>query len=107
MAMPSVCFKRAVRLEQAGMFVRRQINLRFVAGDDRLGAVAEPREKHQHLLGRRILRLVQNDEGVVQGAPAHVGQRRDLNRRRVPCVSGFPRRAACRAARRAADADKA
>ena len=73
-------FQRAMRFEQAGMFVRRQIHLRFVAGDDRLRAVAEPREKHQHLLRRGILRLVQNDERTVQRPSAHVGQRRDLNR---------------------------
>jgi hypothetical protein len=27
-------FEHTMRLEQAGMFVRRQINLRFIAGDD-------------------------------------------------------------------------
>ena len=80
MAMPSVCLQSVMRFEQAGMFMRRQINLRLVAGDDRLRAVAEPREKHQHLLRRGILRLVQNDEGVVQRPPAHIGQRRDFNR---------------------------
>ena len=32
-------------------------------------------EKHLHLLGGRILRLIQNDEGVVERAAAHIGQR--------------------------------
>src|ERR1039458_6768268 len=73
--------ERAMRLGQPGMFVRRQINLRLIAGDDRLRAVTEPREKHQHLLRRGILRLVQNNKRTVQRATAHVGQRRDLNRR--------------------------
>ena len=79
MAMPSMCLQRAVRFEQAGMLVRRQIDLRFVAGDDGLGADAEAREEHEHLLGGRVLRFVENDEGVVQRASAHVGQRRDLD----------------------------
>ena len=58
-------FQNAMCFEQAGMFVRRQINLRFIAGDDGLRAVPEAREEHQHLLGRRVLRLVEDDEGVV------------------------------------------
>src|SRR5208282_2414320 len=73
-------FQNTMSFQQAGMFVRRQINLRLVAGDDRFRAVAEAGEKHQHLLGRRVLRLVEDDESVVQRAPAHVGQRRDFNR---------------------------
>src|SRR3712207_8584661 len=32
-----------------------------------------------HLQGRRVLRLVEDDEGVVQGAAAHEGKRRDLD----------------------------
>ena len=61
------------------MLVRRQIHLGLVAGDDRLGSVTEPRQKHQHLFRRGILRLVQDDERVVQRAAAHVGQGGDLN----------------------------
>ena len=36
-------------------------------------------EKHQHLLRGRVLRLVKDDEGVVQRPPPHVGQRRNLD----------------------------
>ena len=38
-------------------------------------------EEHLHLLGRGVLRLVEDDEGVVERAPAHEGQRRDLHLR--------------------------
>ena len=57
-----------------------QIDLRDVARDDRLRAEAEAREEHLHLLGRRVLRLVEDDERVVERAAAHEGDRRDLDR---------------------------
>src|ERR1051326_6052156 len=44
-------FQGVVGLKQAGMFVRRQVDLRLVAGDDRLGTVPEPGEEHEHLFG--------------------------------------------------------
>ena len=56
-----------------------QVDLRDVAGDDRLRAEAEAREEHLHLLGRRVLRLVEDDERVVQRAAAHERERRDLD----------------------------
>ena len=40
---------------------------------------AEPGEHHLHLLGARVLRLVEDDEAVVEGAAAHVRERRDLD----------------------------
>ena len=58
---------------------RRQVDLRHVAGDDRLGVVAEPRQEHLHLLARRVLRFVEDHEGVVERAPAHEGERRHLD----------------------------
>src|SRR5215207_4759350 len=39
-----------------------QIDLRDVTGDDELRAEAEPGEEHLHLLGARVLCLVENDE---------------------------------------------
>ena len=39
----------------------------------------EPGEEHLHLLGRGVLRLVEDDERVVERAAAHVRQRRDLD----------------------------
>ena len=38
------------------------VDLGDVAGDDRLGAEADPGEEHLHLLGRGVLRLVEDDE---------------------------------------------
>ena len=57
----------------------RQVDLRHVAGDDHPAAEAEAREEHLHLLRRRVLRLVEDDERVVERAAAHEGQRRDLD----------------------------
>ncbi len=56
-----------------------QVDLRHVAGDDHLRVEAQTREKHLHLLGRAVLRLVENDERVVERPPAHVRERRDLD----------------------------
>ena len=66
--------------DQARRLARRQVDLRDVAGDDDLRAEAEARQEHLHLLGARVLRLVEDDEGVVDRAATHVGQRRDLDR---------------------------
>ena len=59
--------------------LRRQVHLRDVSGHDGLGIEAKPRQEHLHLLGRGVLRFVENDEGIIEGAPAHEGQRRDLD----------------------------
>ena len=56
-----------------------EVDLGDVAGDDGLGVEADAREEHLHLFGRRVLRLVENDEGVVQSAPAHEGERGDFD----------------------------
>src|SRR5260221_10054563 len=55
---------------------------RHVARDDRFGPEAEPREEHLHLLGGRVLRLVEDDERVVQRPSAHERERRHLHRDR-------------------------
>ena len=66
-------------LDQAGALALGQVDLGHVAGDHRGGAEADAGQEHLHLLARGVLALVENDEGIVQGAPAHVGQRRDLD----------------------------
>jgi hypothetical protein len=43
-------------------------------------AVADPRQEHKHLGGRRVLALVDDDEGVAERPTPHVRQRTDLNR---------------------------
>ena len=50
-----------------------------VARHDHARAEAQARQEHLHLARRRILRLVENHEGVLQRASAHVGERRNLN----------------------------
>jgi hypothetical protein len=67
------------RLDQTAGLVRGQVGLRDVARHDRLALEAEPRQEHLHLLARRVLRLVEDHEGVVQGAAAHEGERRHLD----------------------------
>src|SRR5918999_76032 len=68
-----------LHLDQARGLLLREVDLGHVAGDDDLGAEAEPREEHLHLLGTRVLRLVEDDERVVQRPAAHEGERRDLD----------------------------
>src|ERR1019366_6968245 len=69
----AVCFLEARDLP------RREVDLRHVARDDGLAAEPEAREEHLHLLGRRVLGLVQDDERVVERAAAHEGKRRNLD----------------------------
>jgi hypothetical protein len=57
----------------------RQVDLGDVPGDDGLRAVAEARQEHLHLLGGRVLRLVEDDEAVVERPPAHERERRHLD----------------------------
>ena len=57
-----------------------KVDLGHVAGHDRLRTEAEPGQEHLHLLGRGVLRLVEDDERVVERPAAHVRERRDLDR---------------------------
>src|SRR5699024_11270485 len=66
-------------LLQARDLVPGQVDLRHVAGDDHAGAEAYSRQEHLHLLARGVLRLVEDDEAVVQRAAAHIGQGRDFD----------------------------
>ena len=65
---------------QAAGLAGRQVDLRDVAGHHDPRAEAQPGQEHLHLLGRGVLRLVQDDERVVQRPAAHVRQGRDLDR---------------------------
>src|SRR5271167_1967340 len=51
-----------------------QVDLGHVAGDYHLRSETEPGEEHLHLFGRGVLRLVQDDERVVQGPATHIRQ---------------------------------
>ena len=66
-------------VEQARLARIGQVYLSDIAGNHRLGVVAHAGQKHLHLLDGGVLRLVHDDEGVIQGATAHKGQRRNLN----------------------------
>ena len=57
----------------------RQIALGGVSGDDELGIETQARQEHLHLLAGGVLGLVQDHEGIVERAAAHVGERRDLD----------------------------
>ena len=83
-----------------------QVDLGDVAGDHDLGAEAEAGEEHLHLLGRGVLRLVEDDERVVERAAAHVGQRGDLDGAGGHQPAGSTRGRSCRAARRRAGAGR-
>src|SRR5262247_783313 len=69
----------ALRLDQARLASRRQVDLRHVAGDHGLRPEADARQKHLHLLGGRVLRLVENDKRVPQRTASHKRQRRDFD----------------------------
>jgi hypothetical protein len=56
-----------------------KIHLSNIACHDATRANAKPGEKHKHLLGGGILRLIKNNERVAEGAAAHIGQRGDLD----------------------------
>src|SRR3954447_2777692 len=64
--------------QQAGLLLAREVDLRDVTGHDHARSEPEPGEEHLHLLGRRVLGLVEDHERVVERSAAHEGQRRDL-----------------------------
>ena len=71
--------QRLERVGEAGARAGRQIDLGRVAGHHHARVLAEPGQEHLHLHRRRVLRLVEDDEGVRQRAAAHEGERRDLD----------------------------
>ena len=75
---PSIGSRISLIPDQAGT-PPGDVDLGDVAGDDRLGVEAHAGEEHLHLLDGGVLGLVDDDEGVVEGAAAHEGQGRDLD----------------------------
>ena len=67
------------RVVQPGLAGLGQVDLLGIAADHGVAAHAEAGEEHLHLRRRGVLRLVEDDEGVGQGAAAHEGDRRDLD----------------------------
>jgi hypothetical protein len=66
-------------LDESGLAVGGEVDLGEVAGDDRLGTEAEAGEEHEHLFGGGVLGFVEDDEGMVEGAAAHVGEGCDFD----------------------------
>ena len=79
-SIPSIVAEDLAHADQARGLVARKVDLGHVAGDDDLRAEPEPGQEHLHLLGRRVLGLVEDDERVVERAPAHERERRHLDR---------------------------
>ena len=68
-ATPSTPRSTSIAWLQARLLAGRQVGLRDIAGDHRLRAEADARQEHLHLLDGGVLRLVENDEGVVSERP--------------------------------------
>ena len=66
-------------VEDAGLAGLGQVDLGDVGRDDQLRVEAGPGQDHLHLLPGRVLGLVEDDEGAVQGPAAHEGQGGDLD----------------------------
>src|SRR4029077_2737242 len=64
---------------QPGLLAVWKIRLRHIAGHDCLGAETNAGKKHLHLLDGGVLRLIEDDERVIERAASHESQRRDLD----------------------------
>src|SRR5690606_4540011 len=69
--------KHVHHVGQARTCAAGQVDLSDVAGDHGGGAKTDAREEHLHLFQRGVLAFIEDDEAVVQCAPAHIGQGRD------------------------------
>ena len=68
-----------------------------IPGDDGFGIDAEPGQEHEHLLGGGVLRLVEDNECVIECAAAHVCQRCDFDNAAFGVFLDFLSPATCRA----------
>ena len=66
-------------LLQSAALLTRQVDLREVACDDHLGVHSHTGEEHANLLGGGVLCLVEDDDGIAEGASTHEGERRYLD----------------------------
>ena len=80
------------RVSQARAGSLRQIDLAEIAGDDHPGVFSQSRQEHFHLHGSRVLRLVEDDEGVGERPSAHERERSTsispLSSRLITCGAG-------------------
>src|ERR1017187_603252 len=66
-------------LDQTGTLVWRQVDLRYVASHNAFGMRSHSGQEHEHLFRCRVLRFIENNEGVAQGPSTHIREWRDLN----------------------------
>ena len=66
-----------------------KINLGDIARYHSLRPKADTGEKHFHLLGCSVLRFIENDEGLVQRASAHKGERGHFDCAALKLLAGF------------------
>ncbi len=64
---------------EAGIVLVGQVDLAGVAGHHHAGALAQAGQHHLHLQARAVLGLVDDDEGVGEGAAAHEGDGGELD----------------------------
>src|SRR4029078_9928758 len=72
-------FQQFDGFRKAGSLAVRQVDLAWISRDDHAAVFTQPREKHFHLHGGRVLRLVQNDGAVRERSPANKSKRCDFN----------------------------
>src|SRR5690606_37404083 len=65
--------------EPAVRVTARDIDLLRISADHHPAVLAEPGQEHLHLLACGVLRFVEDDESVAQGAAAHEGDGGDLD----------------------------
>ena len=66
-------------LYETGGCCRRQVDLCHVSGNDQFCIQSEAGEEHLDLVGRRVLRFVEDDDRIVQRPPAHESEWGDLD----------------------------
>lgn len=71
--------QHALGIDEAALDMRGKIDLRGIAIDDHLRSVSEACQEHFDLLDGGILRFIKDDEGFLERASAHVGERRDFD----------------------------
>ena len=67
------------RIGETGLARVGKVDLMRVAADHHPAPHAEARKEHFHLQRRGILRLIEDDESVVESTPAHERDRSDLD----------------------------
>src|SRR6516225_8227618 len=67
------------RIDQSAPHLAWQIDLRHIAGNNNLGAIAHAGQEHLHLVNGSVLAFVEDDDGLVQCATTHKRQRHNLD----------------------------